>query len=332
MSRRPTYLKYLDYLPVWKKTKLRYGSDCSGIEAPLQALNALNIDYEHVFSSEIDANARDLLFLNYGKPLFFSDDITKRDHSKLPHVDLYVAGFPCQAFSHMGKRGGFYDYKGRGIIFFECYDTIIATNPNMFILENVKGLLTHNNGNTINIIRSYLDQLNYDIYIDLLNSKDYGVPQNRERVFIVGLKRGMFRKFRFPSKIKLEVYIDDIIYESGRLPQLKLTEHKKEILRDLRKNNIITDFNEPWVVNLNCSSYKRSSPMFNISPCLMSSGAVYYVPSVKRNLTPDEFLQLQGFIHFDKGTQHSGIYKVAGNSMSVPVIAFIINNMLSSRK
>ncbi len=332
MSYVPAYLTYLNYLPIWKNTKIKYGSDCSGIEAPLQALDALGIQVDHVFSSEIDPTAKELSFLNYGKPTFFSDDITKRDHSKLPHIDLYVAGFPCQAFSHMGKRGGFDDYKGRGIIFFECYDTIKATKPDMFILENVKGLLTHDKGNTFNLIKTYLNQLNYDIYINLLNTKDYGIPQNRERVFIIGLKKGKFRKFHFPKKLQLEVYVEDIIKESGKQNQTVLTQHKKNILQDLKKNNIITNFKEPWVVNLNCSSYKRSSPMFNISPCLMASGAIYYITSVKRNFTPDEFLQLQGFIHFDKGNQHSKIYKVAGNSMSVPVIAFIINNMLSVRK
>ena len=159
------FLRYLDYLPIFKHREIRYGSDCSGIEAPLQALTALGIKYNHVFSSEINKTSRELSFLNYGKPKLFFDDITKRDHSLLPKIDLYVAGFPCQPFSQMGKRGGFDDYKGRGLIFFECYDTIIETDPDMFLLENVKGLLTHDKGKTIDMIKMYLNKLDYDIYI-----------------------------------------------------------------------------------------------------------------------------------------------------------------------
>lgn len=323
------HLSYMKYLPHYKGGTIRVGTDCSGIEAPLQALKALNIPYNHVFASEIDKTARGLLIKNYGKPKYFSDDITKRQHSRLPEVDLYIAGFPCQAFSHLGNRGGFDDLKGRGLIFFECYETIICTKPSMFILENVKGLLTHDKGYTIKLIIDSLKKLDYDIYIDLLNTKNYGLPQNRERVYIVGLRKGQYGSFSYPEPIPLEISVSDIVAESTYTPPTPLTPHKKQILDDLLRYDIIDTLNKPWVVNLNCSSYKRSSPMLDISPCLMASGAIYYVTSAKRNLTPDEFLKLQGFLRFDVDGEYAKIYSVAGNSMSVPVIAFIIVNIFN---
>ena len=197
----------------------------------------------------------------------------------------------------------------------------------MFILENVKGLVSHNNGNTFKTIMLYLSQLNYDIYRSILNTKDFGLPQNRERIYIVGLKKGKFQPFSFPQPIPLNVHVTDILEEA---PTSSLTDHKKTILHDLVKYGTIDKLSDPWVVNLNSSSYKRSSPMLNISPCLLASGSIYYVTSEKRNLTPTEFLKLQGFHRFDLCGEYSKIYGIAGNSMSVPVIAFIISNMLMS--
>lgn len=327
------HLSYLKYMNTYNNIKkIKIGTDCSGIEAPLQALKQLGITYQHMFASEIDEKIRNMAIKNYGYPKYLFDDITTRDHSKLPKIDLYVAGFPCQAFSHLGKREGFDDNKNRGLIFFDCYETIKHTDPKMFILENVKGLLTHDKGNTINIIMDYLENLSkYDIYVQVLNTLDYGLPHNRERVYIVGLRKNYFRSYNFPEPIPLEINITHIV--SDHLPNTELTPHKKSILKDLLNTGKIDTLNNPWVVNLNCSSYKRSSPMLGISPCLMASGAIYYVTSVNRNLNPDEFLKLQGFDNFIyDDNEYNKVYSAAGNSMSVPVIAFIISSMLDSAK
>ena len=320
------HLEYTKLLPKIKSRTIKVGTDCSGIEAPIQALELLQVPYDHLFSSEINPRVRKIAERNYAPKKYYTD-ITKRNHEELPKLDLYIAGFPCQPFSTLGKHQGFDDQKGRGTIFFECYNTIIATDPEMFILENVKGLVSHNNGNTFKTIMLYLSQLNYDIYRSILNTKDFGLPQNRERIYIVGLKKGKFQPFSFPQPIPLNVHVTDILEEA---PTSSLTDHKKTILHDLVKYGTIDKLSDPWVVNLNSSSYKRSSPMLNISPCLLASGSIYYVTSEKRNLTPTEFLKLQGFHRFDLCGEYSKIYGIAGNSMSVPVIAFIISNMLMS--
>jgi DNA (cytosine-5)-methyltransferase 1 len=126
---------------------------------------------------------------NYG-------DITKINADELPDFDLLVGGFPCQAFSIAGKRKGFEDT--RGTLFFEIARILKAKQPRLFLLENVKGLLSHDNGQTFRTIIATLDELGYDLEWQVLNSKNHGVPQNRERIFIVGHLRGTSRPEVFP--------------------------------------------------------------------------------------------------------------------------------------
>ncbi len=126
---------------------------------------------------------------NYG-------DIRKLDPIKLPDFELLVGGFPCQSFSVAGKRKGFTDT--RGTLFFEIARLVHAKKPRLLLLENVKGLLSHQQGLTFGVILATLDELGYDIQWQVLNSKDFGVPQNRERVFIIGNLRGTPRPQIFP--------------------------------------------------------------------------------------------------------------------------------------
>ena len=128
---------------------------------------------------------------NYG-------DITKIDAKELPSFDLLVGGFPCQTFSVAGKRAGFNDT--RGTLFFEIARIIREKQPRLLLLENVKGLLSHDKGSTFYTIISTLDELGYDCQWQVLNSKNFGVPQNRERVFIVGHLRGTSRPEVFPIR------------------------------------------------------------------------------------------------------------------------------------
>ena len=162
---------------------LTIGTDFSGIGAPEQALRKLGIEYKSVFACDINKYAKQSFLANYNTDNWY-DDITKRDHSKTPYCDLYVAGFPCQAFSVAGKRQGFKDT--RGTLFFDLFQYIKLQRPKYFILENVKGLVRHDKGNTFKVIKDSLESLNYTIYHKVLNTKHYGTPQNRERIFIVG--------------------------------------------------------------------------------------------------------------------------------------------------
>jgi DNA (cytosine-5)-methyltransferase 1 len=205
---------------------MKIGTDFSGIGAPEMALKYLGIDFESVFACEIDKYARQS-FQQLHNPKTFYNDITNRNHKEVKQLDLYVAGFPCQAFSTAGKRKGFEE--ARGTLFFNVAEFIQINQPKVFVLENVKGLLSHDRGNTFQTIVDILsngggtqngqisldvfeDGLGYHIYWQVLNTKDYGIPQNRERIFIVGFKN--FREFSFPKPMELKLRLGDMLQDN----------------------------------------------------------------------------------------------------------------------
>jgi len=332
-----TYLKQLydkDMYTVITSIKkpFKVGTDCSGIDAPINALRVMNIPYQYEFASDIDLNAKESIMCNDSPKQFF-DDITTRDHRKLPKIDMYFAGFPCQSFSTLGKREGFSDEKERGIIFFHCYKTIESTQPSIFILENVKGLTNHDGGRTFKTIMDQLHQLKgYDINYQIYNTENYGVPQSRDRIYIIGIK-GSHKKFVHPHPVDLKITVRDVL-ETNVTDQYyyELTEHKEQILLDLVNNGVIDSLDNDWLVNLNVSSYKRSGAKQDIVPCLLAGeggNCTYYLTSEQRRLTNIEYLRLQGFPpDFKICVSRSKTYKQVGNTMSVNVLCFIIKNAL----
>lgn len=205
---------------------MKVGSDFSGIGSPEVALKNLGIEIEHVFACDVDEYAKKS-FLEIHKPNIFFDDIRNRNHGSVERLDMYFAGFPCQAFSLAGKRKGFDDV--RGTLFFDTAEFIKINRPKVFVIENVKGLLNHDKGNTYQTIIDVLsngggtvngqismdifeDGLGYHLHTCVLNTKDFGLPQNRERIFIVGFKE--FRDFNFPKKIKLQLKLKDMLQDN----------------------------------------------------------------------------------------------------------------------
>lgn len=315
-----------------KDKYLTIGTDCSGTEAPIQALQLLNIKYDHIFSSDNDKFVKQNIKFNF-KPRIFFDDIKIRDHSLLPKLDIYVCGFPCQSFSSLGKRLGF-DDKIKGTIFFDCFNTIKSTTPTVFILENVKGLINHDKGNTFRTILDCLFSLgNYNIYYKILNTKNYGIPQNRERIYIVGIDKQHDNGFKYPEPIPLKNNIIDLldneqqISDSNRRP---LTPHMNDVLNELVNIGKIKDLTKPWIVNLNVSSARRTTPMLNLSPTLLAGNGscIFYLTSHHRYLTPTEYMKLQGFNpKFISIVGNKETYKQAGNAMSVNVLYHLFNNI-----
>ena len=188
---------------------LKVGTDFSGIGAPEQALNQMGIPHSVEFACDYDRWAKKSYLTNY-TPKIFYDNVSTRDHSCAPYVDLYVAGFPCQAFSIAGKRAGFEDT--RGTLFFDLLQYLKAHRPKYFLLENVKGLINHNKGNTYRVIMECLRELKYKLYAKVLNTKNFGIPQNRERVFIVGFRDE--HTFEWPQPIELKLRIKDILQDN----------------------------------------------------------------------------------------------------------------------
>lgn len=311
---------------------LRVGTDCSGIEAPIHALKILRVPFQHVWSCEIDPMVRASIDANYTPDVVYTD-IFKRRHSELPHVDLYIAGFPCQTFSSLGKRQGFKD--PRGTVFYECLKTIRHCLPKAFILENVKGLLTHDQGRTFDTIISRLRRLpHYTIHHKVLNTCDYGIPQHRERIYIVGIHGQT--TFHFPPPVPLRLSVQDLLEANIEKDHYKklamLTPHKKGLLHDLLRSGRIDSLDSPWMVNLNVSTHERTGARKDICPCLLAGeggNCVIYMTSIRRRLTPREYLRLQGFQDsFEINVPSRYIYKQAGNSMSVNVLCFLLQEIM----
>lgn len=206
--------------------KIKVGSDFSGVGAFDQALKRLGIDYETIFACDMDKYARQTFIHNYGKPKYYPENVYDREIPS-ESLDIYITSPPCQAFSLAGKRKGEEDK--RGILFYNSHEFIKKNNPRYFIFENVKGLLSDDNGKTFARWIDYLggksvngnpvifpheESVSYHVYHKVLNAKNYGVPQNRERVFIIGIRDDPDNNFSFPKEIPLIKRLKDVLEEN----------------------------------------------------------------------------------------------------------------------
>lgn len=297
---------------------LRIGTDCSGIEAPIQALINLKHPYRHVFSSDISPYCIQSIKANYSPERIYGD-ITKRDSCTLPDFDLYVCGFPCQPFSHAGKRKGLQD--SRGTIFRICIDVIKTKQPKYFVLENVKGLLNHDKGNTRKVIYDELKELitlGYKVDWKVLNTRDYGIPQNRERVYIVGTKGD----FSWPSPVSLHKHLSEYVDDTNKKRREPPNFIKEaNLLNIIPAYSVFIDFGFRYFTHPNADRY---------SPCITASHAKdLWCVKHSRYATVNELLSLQGFsMSFKQVVSDSQLKKQIGNSMSVNVLESIFKNLL----
>ena len=204
---------------------LKVGSDFSGVGAFNQALTRLGVEYQEVFACDMDKYARQTFIHNYGEPKYYPTNVYDREIPS-ESLDIYMTSPPCQAFSVAGKRLGKDDK--RGILFFNSYEFIQVNQPRFFIFENVKGLLSDDGGNTFQewinmlggrsvnglpILFPYDNALPYHLYWQVLNAKKHGVPQNRERVFLIGIRDDQDNTFRWPVEEHLSKRLKDVLEE-----------------------------------------------------------------------------------------------------------------------
>lgn len=161
-----------------------------------------------VFSSEFDEDACKTYEANFGEHP--SGDITKINARDIPDFDILLGGFPCQAFSIIGKKEGFAN-ETCGTLFFDIERILKEKRPSAFMLENVKNLVSHDGGNTFKVIKSHLEALGYNVHSKVLNALDYGVPQKRERIFIVGFLENILFEFPKPVPITERLRLTDIL-------------------------------------------------------------------------------------------------------------------------
>jgi DNA (cytosine-5)-methyltransferase 1 len=192
------------------KATIRVGTLFSGIGAIEHALKRLRLKTEIVFAGDIDPHVKQAYFANY--PITedrWHDDITKFKAKKYKNkVDLLVGGSPCQSFSMAGRRGGLEDT--RGTLFYDFVRVVTECRPKVFIFENVRGVLNHDRGNTWRVMKDVFSEIGYDFSYRILNSSDFGIPQSRNRLFVVGF-RDPNDEFHFPKPIDLNKTMQDFL-------------------------------------------------------------------------------------------------------------------------
>lgn len=287
-----------------------------------------------VFSSEWDKNAQATYCKNFGEIPY--GDITQESiKSKIPEkFNILCAGFPCQAFSIAGKQLGFDDT--RGTLFFDVADIIDRRQPDVVFLENVKNLCSHDGGRTFKVIKSRLEELGYVVFYKVMNATEYAnVPQNRERIFIVAFNKEKvenYESFEFPSEIRLTKTIHDCIEESvadNRYFYDARMSHYDELVKAITSADYVYQWRRQYV-------RQNKSGVCPTLTANMGTGG-HNVPLILaksgiRKLTPRECLNFQGYpadFQFPSELSESAKYKQAGNSVVVPLIDRICQQILS---
>lgn len=325
---------------VSSKTQNKYNiaaffSGVGGIELGFEQTNEFRV----VYANEFDKYARETYSLNYPDTkldardihIVPADEVVDQDGND--NIDIVVGGFPCQAFSIAGYRKGFED--DRGDLFFELLRIIEAKKPKAIFVENVKNMVSHDHGNTFKVIREALTENNYFIKWKVLNGKDYGnVPQNRERIYIVGFdNKEAYDLFEFPEEIELTTSLRDIIdfgdkkdelyyYREGKqrfFDELKLTMTSQDTVYQWRRQYVRENKNgvvPTLTANMGTGGH-------NVPLILTDSGEI-------RKLTPKETFNVQGYpksFKIPENVSNGQLYKQAGNSVVVPVIKRIATNI-----
>ena len=281
-----------------------------------------------VFTSEWDKFAQQTYSENFGD--IPSGDITEIHEIDVPNHDILLAGFPCQPFSHAGLKRGFDDI--RGTLFFDIARIIKEKKPKMVLLENVKGFASHDKGNTFKVVCSTLEKLGYEVHSKVLNAREFGVPQNRERIYIVGIdrKRTLQAPFSFPKPPNSPITVGDIL-ESRVDPKYTISDklwkgHQRRLKEHRAKGNgfgySLFNASSLYTSTISARYYKDGSEIL-----LEQKG------NNPRKVTPREAARLQGFPDtFKIPVSDAQAYRQFGNSVAVPVVSAIARQMVKLLK
>ena len=265
-----------------------------------------------VFSSEWDTSACETYKANFGEQP--AGDITKVKSDDIPDFDILLAGFPCQPFSIIGDKEGF-NHETQGTLFFEIERILKDKNPAAFMLENVRNLTAHDNGNTFRVIRDHLQALGYHVYAKVLNALDFGVPQRRERIIIVGFLDDV--NFSFPEPVPEEQRktLSDILETN--------VDRKYYVRPEIRDSRLLRlknpDYPKPYISHENIAGSITPHPYS--SALRAGASANYILINDERRPTERELLRIQGFPDtFKIVVPYGKIKHQTGNSVAVPVI------------
>jgi DNA (cytosine-5)-methyltransferase 1 len=282
-----------------------------------------SIGGECVFSSEWDKFAAKTYEANFGH--LPAGDITKIPEADIPKHDVLLGGFPCQPFSNAGLKRGFEDT--RGTLFFDVARIISSKNPSVVLLENVKGFVGHDKGNTFRVVQRTLEELGYVVHAKVLNARDFGVPQNRERIYIVGIKESLknAKGYKFPEPPQVKTSVSQIL-ETEIDPKYTLSDklwagHQRRRAEHEAKGN-----------GFGYSMFTGDSPYTStISARYYKDGSEILIKQSRKNprkITPREAARLQGFPDdFKIVVSDVQAYKQFGNSVAVPVVKAVAQSL-----
>lgn len=305
--------------PLWRQfTFIDLFAGIGGIRLAFEAVRG-----KCVFSSEIDPLAQKTYEANFGESP--AGDITEIPPDSIADHDILLAGFPCQAFSIIGKRRGFADV--RGTLFFNIYEILKAKRPPALLLENVKQLRTHDHGRTYETVIASLHELGYHTHTKVLNSLDYGLPQKRERTFIVGFLKNI--EFSFPEPFGYRPSLDSVLERDDQVdPKLFASDYIKEKrLARLEEQGVEPFYPSMWHEN------KGGHIGMHPFSCALRANASYNYLLVNGYRRPSsrECLRLQGYPDsFKIVLPHSAIRWQAGNSVAVPLITAIASHVVEA--
>ncbi len=277
-----------------------------------------------VFSSEIDRSACETYSANFNeRPCGDIRDIKSED---IPEFDILLAGFPCQAFSVIGKREGFADTT-RGTLFFEIERILRDKKPRTFMLENVKNLTAHDKGRTYKIIMNHLEELGYNVHAKILNALDFGLPQKRERIIIAGFRENVL--FTFPSPVPEceRKKLSDILEMNPERKYYVSDSIRASRLSRLKDKN----FPKPYISHENVAG--TITPHEWSAALRAGASANYILINDERRPTEREMLRLQGFPEsFRIVVPYGKMKQQCGNSVAVPVIEAVAREMLKAMR
>lgn len=273
---------------------------------------AFNNKSEFVFASEIDNFSTQTYLANfYEQP---SGDITQINEQDIPEFDCLLAGFPCQPFSNAGLKKGFED--SRGTLFFDIARIINHHKPKVVFLENVKGFRNHDKGKTFAVVHNTLKEFGYSVYSQVLNAKDFGIPQNRERIYIVAFLGDVDFEFPLPPKtlVKLGDILENKVDEKYTISDKLWSGHQRRKIEHKEKGNgfgySLFNNESEYTSTLSARYYKDGSEIL-----------IFQENNNPRKLTPREAARLQGFSeNFCIPVSDTQAYRQFGNSVSIPVI------------
>ena len=323
-----------------RRCVVRIGTDCSGTDAPIYGIQQSKlhrrrrIKVAHRWSCDVSRASQKFIMLNH-RPERLYTDMVRRKHQQLPRVDSYVCGFPCQNWSTLGKRRGWSDR--RSCVFRAVLQTLRKGRIRSFILENVARLAHHREGRTLKLIMRMLQQAGYRVDAKIYDALEFGLPQKRRRVYIVGLHKDEHIQPELPDPPSVEIpllssFLDDDRGKFGAKPGKTETTARSNLKRfqQLMEENSIDGDQETYVVDVDASS-RFASAEHEICPTLTySRPSGFWLTSRRRRMNTTEMWRLQGFpieeIKPLVSARQMG--QLAGNSMCVPILTHIFDYLL----